>query len=95
MSRYFLAVMDKKDAATFSEYQQKAKELVAPLDVNLLAVTESVDTVAGAFNATTLVLLEFPDEAEFRKWWDSDEYKAITPLREASADTRFAVTFGD
>jgi uncharacterized protein (DUF1330 family) len=95
MSCYFLAVVNKRDAATFARYQEATVPLVAPLRVKIHAVTEDVIAQEGDFNATTLVLLEFASKSEFSKWWDSEEYRAVKPLRFASADTRFAVTFGD
>ena len=93
MSFYFLAALKKNDAERFAEYQIKTRDIVSALDVELLAVTENFEVLEGELEATNLVLLRFPDEAEFRKYWDDPAYRAVVPLREQSAVTNFALTF--
>lgn len=95
MSCFFLGVLNKHDAETFAEFQAATYPLVTALDATPLAVTEQFVVQEGELDATTIVLLEFASKAEFSKWWDSEEYAKVKPLRLASADTRFAVTFGE
>lgn len=94
MSFYFLAVIDKHDTQRYAEYSAGNVPILSGLDVKIHAVTDAVTTQEGEFDATTVVLLEFPNGEEFRKWWDSAEYAAIKPIRQAASDVRFAVTFG-
>lgn len=95
MSCYFLGVVSKHDHEEYAKYSQANVGLVSGLDLKVHALTDEVKVLEGEFDATSIVLLEFSDDAEFRKWWDSDEYAKIKPLRHASADTLFAVTFGE
>jgi uncharacterized protein (DUF1330 family) len=94
MSCYFLAVVDKHDPQRYADYSKVNRAIVAGLDAKVHAVTDEIKPQEGDFDATTVVLLEFPDDNEFRKWWDSEEYAAVKPIRLASSNLRFAVTFG-
>ncbi len=94
MSCYFLAVVDKHDPQRYADYSKVNYQILSGLDVKVHAVTDEVTTQEGDFDATTVILLEFPDDAEFRKWWDSAEYAAVRPIRLESSTARFAVTFG-
>jgi uncharacterized protein (DUF1330 family) len=94
MSCYFLAVVDKHDPQRYADYSKVNRAIVAGWDVKVHALTDEIKTQEGDFDATSVVLLEFPDDAEFRKWWDSEEYAAVKPIRLESSTLRFAVTFG-
>jgi uncharacterized protein (DUF1330 family) len=94
MSCYFLAVVDKHDPARYADYSKVNRAIVSGLDAKVHAVTDEINTQEGDFDATSVVLLEFPDDAEFRKWWESEEYAAVKPIRLESSTLRFAVTFG-
>lgn len=94
MACYFLAVVDKHDPERYVEYSKANYGIISGLDVKVHAATDEIKLHEGEFDATSLVLLEFSDDAEFRKWWDSQEYAAVKPIRLSAATTRFAVTFG-
>lgn len=94
MSCYFLAVVDKHDRQRYTDYSKANVQLLSGLNVKVLAVTDDVKIQEGEFDATTLVLLEFRDDDEFRKWFHSEEYATVKPIRLASSTAKFAVTFG-
>jgi uncharacterized protein (DUF1330 family) len=94
MSYYFLAAIRAHDAETYSRYQAAARaNLVADHRFDLLAVSPEYTVEEGELDATDLVLLRFPDQAEFEAWWHSDRYQEIKSMRLASAETLFAATF--
>lgn len=94
MSYYFLAAIRSHDAATYSRYQVAARaNLVADHHFEPVAVSPQYTLEEGELDATDLVLLRFPDRAEFEAWWHSKRYQEIKPMRLASADTLFAATF--
>ena len=94
MSYYFLAAIRAHDAEAYSRYQASARaNLVSDHRFELLAVSPKYTVEEGELDATDLVLLRFPDQAEFEAWWHSERYQEIKPLRLASADTLFATTF--
>ncbi len=93
MTFYFLAAVDKHDRETYGKYSQANRNILKTLDFKPLALTDDFETLEGDTNGSSLVLLEFPDESEFRKWWDSPEYAEAKKLRIESSEMRFAITF--
>ncbi|ORV51707.1 hypothetical protein AWC03_21745 [Mycobacterium europaeum] len=95
MSCYFLAVVDKHDRERYADYSKANVQLLSGVDVKVLAVTDDVKVQEGEFDATTVVLLEFADDREFRNWFHSEQYAAVKPIRLESSTAKFAVTFGE
>jgi uncharacterized protein (DUF1330 family) len=92
MACYFLAVMQVHDADQFALYQAETIKVLAPIEFQRIAVTTEFTVQEGRSDATDLVLLKFPDDTEFKKWWESSEYAAVKPLRENSAKVLLALT---
>jgi uncharacterized protein (DUF1330 family) len=95
VSCYFLAVVDKHDRQRYLDYSKANVQLLSGVDVKVLAATDDIKVQEGEFDATTVVLLEFADDREFRKWFDSEQYAAVKPIRLESSTAKFAVTFGE
>lgn len=93
MSYYFMAVMTQHDADVYRQYQQQTAAIVARCNGRPLSVNAEFTIVAGDTQPNVIVLLEFPSEADFGSWWNSDEYAVVKKLRERSADTVLGVGF--
>jgi uncharacterized protein (DUF1330 family) len=94
MSYYFLAAVRRSDTETYQRYQDAAREqLVTHHRFEPVAVSPEFTVEEGELDASDLVLLKFPDRAEFDSWWHSERYQEIKPLRLGSSDTVFAATF--
>ncbi|MGE0373322.1 MAG: DUF1330 domain-containing protein [Gammaproteobacteria bacterium] len=48
-------------------------------------------TLAGASAHQLMVVLEFPDRATAQRWYESAEYQALIPTREAAMDALFVL----
>ena len=48
----------------------------------------------GDWEPTRLVVLEFPDMASLRAWYDSPEYAPLKVLRQGAADGRLIAVEG-
>jgi uncharacterized protein (DUF1330 family) len=94
MSVYFAAVMKVHDREKFLAYRAGTFAALqsAGVDFEPLALTNAVTEYESDSAADEFVLLKFPDDAEFRKWWDSADYDAVRPLRVASAEVVAALT---
>lgn len=93
MSYYFMAAMTQHDADVYQEYQQKTAAIVARHNCTPLSANAEFKIVAGDTQPNVIVLLEFPGEADFDNWWNSDEYAVVKKLRENSAETMIGVGF--
>jgi uncharacterized protein (DUF1330 family) len=93
MSYYMLAAMQRHDAEMFEQYQKQTVASLSGYDCRPLSANAHHKVVAGAGEPDVVVLLEFPDEAEFDRWWESSEYAEVKHLRENSATVLVGVGF--
>lgn len=93
MSYYMLAALRKHDAEVFSRYQQQTAATLATYRCTPLSVNAEHKVIDGDLAPDVVILLEFADEAEFDRWWNSTEYGEVKYLRESSATVLLGVGF--
>ncbi len=81
MSVLFIATSDIVDQGLVDQYLAGAPASLAGREVQVRAFTTSAQTIEGNPPGDRVVVLEFPDEAAFRSWYDSPEYQAVLPHR--------------
>jgi uncharacterized protein (DUF1330 family) len=86
MTVYALAQFTIHDRARYEAYAARFAETMKGRKGRLLAAQENPEVVDGTWDGTKLVLIEFPDEAAFRDWSESKEYRAISVDREAATE---------
>lgn len=86
MTVYALAQFTIHDRARYEAYAARFAETMKGRKGRLLAAQENPEVVEGTWDGTKLVLIEFPDEASFRDWSESAEYRAISVDREAATE---------
>ncbi len=84
---YAIAELKFTDRALYDRYQARFMEVFRRHPGTLLAADESPQVVEGAWDREKVVLMSFPDEASFRDWAESPEYRLIAQDRHAGADT--------
>ncbi len=92
MGAYVLAVVNKKDLATYQRYAEAGYHSIAGFDV-AVTVAEAPDVLEGEFPGTTAIVLKFKSMEDAKRWYRSDLYQAAIPLRHAAGDTRFVIAF--
>jgi uncharacterized protein (DUF1330 family) len=83
---YAIAQLRFTDRAAYDRYQMRFMDVFSRYRGTLLAADEEPQVVEGRWDREKVVLMSFPDEAEFRSWSDSSEYQEISKDREAGAD---------
>jgi uncharacterized protein (DUF1330 family) len=73
------------DDAEYERYLDKCDEVFARFSGRYLAVDRSPVPLEGTPEEGRMVLIEFPDEAAFRQWYGSPEYREILAHRLAGA----------
>jgi uncharacterized protein (DUF1330 family) len=84
---YAIAQLRFTDRAAYDRYQARFMEVFRRHPGTLLAADESPEVIEGEWDREKLVLMSFPDEAAFRGWAQSPEYREISKDRLAGADT--------
>ena len=89
MTVYALAQFTIHDRARYEAYAARFAETMKGRKGRkgrLLAAQENPEVVEGRWEGTKVVMIEFPDEASFRDWSESAEYRAISIDREAATE---------
>ena len=86
MTVYALAQFTIHDRARYEAYAARFFETMKGHPGRLLAADENPQVVEGEWTGTKIVLIEFPDEASWRRWTFSPEYLEIAKDRIAATE---------
>ena len=75
------------------EYLEKVVDTLTP-DMKIHAIDETPEIVEGPCDRPRTVIIEFPDKAAFRAWYDSPGYQEVVGLRTNSVDGWLLVAEG-
>jgi uncharacterized protein (DUF1330 family) len=84
---YAIAQLRFTDRAAYDRYQMRFMDVFGQFRGTLLAADERPQVIEGRWDREKVVLMSFPDEAEFRSWSESSQYQDISKDREAGADS--------
>jgi uncharacterized protein (DUF1330 family) len=91
MAAYMIAELDVTDAEGYEAYRTKVAATIEKHGGRYLARGGAVHALESKA-PDRVVVLEFPDVATLRRWYDSPEYDAIKGLRQAASTGRlFAI----
>lgn len=87
MTVYVVAQLTFTDEPRYRRYQAAFPAVWSRYRGQVLAADESPQVNEGQWRGNKVVLLSFPDEAAYREWAESDDYRAIAADRHGGADT--------
>jgi uncharacterized protein (DUF1330 family) len=89
MDVYFIARIQVEDTEMYQHYLDSCDEIFARFNGKYLAVDESPIVLEGEWACSKVVLIRFPSETEFYRWYHSPEYQQILThrLKAAKCDT--------
>ena len=85
ISVYFVASIAIRDREEYEKYLAGADSVFERYGGEYLAVDTEPEVVEGNWSCERLVLIRFPSEEEFRRWYYSSEYQEILRHRLAGA----------
>jgi uncharacterized protein (DUF1330 family) len=92
MPVYFIAeIQEVKDKQSYSKYAEAASEIVKKYGGKYHVRGGSTVTFFGDWKPGRLIIVEFENQEQLQKCFQSAEYRAIAPLRE-NATTGRAIT---
>lgn len=86
MPAYLAARMNVKNPERLTEYSKSAAPIIAQHGGRLLFKGGADDNLVGEMSMPNLAVFEFPDKASIDTFFNSDEYQALTALRNQGAD---------
>ena len=94
MKAYLIADTNVTDPQRYEEYKRQVKPLIERFGGSYVVRGGPHDVLEGDWTPTRLVVLEFPDMASLRAWYDSPEYAPLKVLRQAAAESRLIAVEG-
>lgn len=89
MSAYLVANVRVKDPQIWTEYTKGAKALLEEYGGSVLVFDRDPKVLVGDTSGTSLVILQFSNKDTLTRWFTSDAYTLLIPIREQGADVTF------
>jgi uncharacterized protein (DUF1330 family) len=94
MPAYLIADVEVTDPVQYEEYKKLAPPAIAKYGGRYLARGGAHETMEGTWLPRRLVILEFPDMARARAFYQSPEYAAARAARKNAATGNFVIVEG-
>jgi uncharacterized protein (DUF1330 family) len=94
MPAYIVADIEVTDPKLFEEYRLKIPALIEKHGGRYLARGGAVEVLEGSWVPSRAVILEFPDMAALKRFWDAPEYKPLQAIRQASTNSNLIAVEG-
>jgi len=85
MSSYFVAQIKIHNREEYEKYLQGVDEVFSKFNGKYLAVDTNPEILEGNWDYDRIIIIEFPNTTDLKKWYGSEEYKAILKYRLSSA----------
>ena len=85
MSSYLIAEVEVTDPETYEEYRGQVAPTVERYSGRFLIRGGAVHGLEGERTPKRLVVIEFPDMASLREWYQSEEYERLRRIRQRSS----------
>lgn len=86
MAAFFIVTTTVKNQDAYEKYIQSVGPTLAPFGGKAVLRGKADCALAGELDHQTVGIIEFPDLAAIKAWYDSDAYQALIPLRSEAAD---------
>jgi uncharacterized protein (DUF1330 family) len=94
MAAYALVNVEITDSAGFAEYRKLVPASIARFGGRFLTRGGAMEVLEGEWMPKRLVILEFPDLATIKAWYQSAEYQQLLEIRRSTATSDFVVIDG-
>lgn len=85
MSAYVIANIEVTNPKEYETYRAMVPPTIAAFGGRFIARGGKTEALEGEWQPRRLVILEFPDAATARRWYDSPEYAAAKKVRQANS----------
>ena len=85
MPAYYIGEHVITDASVFEEYLAKVMPMIERFGGRYLTKRGSHEVLEGDWKPNRVVIVEFPDKASIRNWYEAPEYQPLIALRQSAA----------
>lgn len=94
MAAYVIADIEVTDPEGYQEYTSQSRGTIEQYGGRFVVRGGTYETIEGDWDLHRIVITEFPTLEQAKRWYQSPEYQAILPIRQANSRTHF-MTFVD
>ena len=81
MPAYFIVDIEITDPTAFEEYRKRVPATIEKYGGKPLVRDGRMEVLDGDWRPKRVVVTEFPSVEQAKRWYDSEEYRALKPLR--------------
>jgi uncharacterized protein (DUF1330 family) len=94
MAAYIIADVQVRDPDTYWTYRSQTPPIVAKYGGRFIVRGGAVESLEGDWQAGRVVVIEFPDMAAAKRFYQSPEYRQIIGFRQRAASSRIILVEG-
>jgi uncharacterized protein (DUF1330 family) len=94
MAAYLYAEIDVTDPAGYEEYRRRVPAIIAAHGGRYLVRGGGVEVLEGDAPAKRLVIVEFPDMARLKAFYESPDYQSLKSIRQRTSAGRLVALTG-
>ncbi len=94
MAAYVIVEIEVTEATRYEDYKRLAPAAIAQYGGRYLVRGGATETLEGAWSPQRIVVLEFPDMAAVRRFYDSPEYRQARAVRSGAATMKMIAVPG-
>jgi uncharacterized protein (DUF1330 family) len=82
MSAYMIVDLDVADVSALQEYRRHALPILQKYGGRTLVRLGDAEVLEGNWTPHRLIVLEFQTMDALKRWWNSEDYRPLVPLRQ-------------
>jgi uncharacterized protein (DUF1330 family) len=94
MSAYLIADVEVLDSAGYEEYRQQVPATISSFGGRYLVRGGALTAVEGDWLPKRCVILEFPNMAQLKAWYDSPAYVPLRAIRQRTTKSSLVMVEG-
>jgi uncharacterized protein (DUF1330 family) len=94
MSSYFLAQLKIHDPQRYEKYLEGFNEIFAKYKGKVIAADDGPTVLEGEWSYSRVVIIQFPNENELKRWYESREYQTLAKYRIKSSQADVIIIKG-
>ena len=87
-------VRDAWDAQALEEYRRRNTETVTRRGGRFIVRGGATELLEGEWDTRRIIVIEFPDMATAREWYESEDYAPLRTLRRSASVTNIILVDG-
>lgn len=94
MAAYVYVELEVTDPAGYSEYSKLAIPTIVQFGGKVLVAGENIEGLEGDWHPKRIVVLEFENMEQAKRWYNSSEYEPLKHMRFKAAHSRGGLVQG-